>query len=151
MLRLRSSRFSQPSTGRRRHRRFPFEESPALSPIAELDHHLVHTLIPYAPLANSLEVFLDNTCHFFISFCRAGFEVIRALSPGPGFKRLVSTVLLSHSEQATLHVPVKHFCYTNTLVGFHLTEASTSIKPPRREGQRPHAIADRPEPPISQH
>jgi hypothetical protein len=33
----------------------------AVSPAAGLDYHLVHTLIPVAPLANSLGVFLNNT------------------------------------------------------------------------------------------
>lgn len=126
----------------------------AVLPQAGLDYHLVHTLILIRPLANSLGIFFDNT-PFPSLFCRWGFRSHRPRHLLASVRRGFSGpwahcfIRLIHSRQATLHPAPHHVSVPHAGVHCSIAMLLTwcnrhSSRPPRKEGRRPHAIADRP-------
>ncbi|MDF2630609.1 MAG: hypothetical protein K0R39_4440 [Symbiobacteriaceae bacterium] len=130
----------------------------AVSPSAGLDYHSVHTLIPIGPLANSLGIFFNNTPSPS-PFCRGGFRGRLPRSQLAGFLRGIADrsgpvpclIHHTHSRQATLlpaphHVsaPRSRSSLRRSPVARNWCNRHVYRRPPRKEGRRPHAIADRP-------
>lgn len=83
----------------------------AVLPPAGLDYHLVHTIIPVKPLANSLGIFFNNTPSPSL-FCRRGFRSRLPRFCWPASARNLDVCVHcffrhTHSRQATLH-PTPH-------------------------------------------
>ncbi len=150
MLRLRSSRFSRCSTSRHRIWRFPFKKHPIVLPN-------YGARSPLSPHFNPLDISIEQSRSFpsqyepsLSSFCKTSFKKYEHLTLGPlglmlNFSPLVS-LRAGYATRTPEILRLRH-----TLVGFYLKRAATLIKPPRREGHRPHAIVDRPDLLNSQH
>ena len=69
--------FPKDPPARHRSWRFPLSDLFAMSPVARLDYHLVHTVIlnPPSRKRNSLGVFLDTNLLISSLFCSTGFKL----------------------------------------------------------------------------
>ena len=115
----------------------PLYDRAAVLPAAGLDYHLVHTLIPGRPLANSLGIFCYNT-PFPSLFCRNGFRSRLPRAQLAGFLRGIldgapppasSTI----PTQGRLHCTQHLTMFQHRIAGLHCAVAVllTLVQPPR--------------------